>query len=214
MKEILQFEHTVDGLYGHYLDSLAGFRHLNEKGKKDKLNLGRLLCGEDANVDEVTKAGAQCMYSYTDGTPGDPDFIEIHTCSYDAYIARNVELGMNQWFAGTMFVVNVFAFWQEFHRARITSLLGKQDNELKTPIMGDLRWYRQSILHRNGKAVAGVKKCEILKWYAEDEVIFLDQDKIAHIMYHLKILIRDLKRQHKQRTSNVSLNADAARQEQ
>lgn len=193
MKEILQFEHTIDGLYGHYLDSLAGFRHLHEKGKKDKLNVAYLFCGEDAKLGEVTKAGAQCIYSYTNGTTGDADFTEIHTCSYDAYIARNAELGMNQWFAGSMFVVNVFAFWEHFHRAKIASLL--RQKQIQAPIMGDLRWYRISVLHKNGKAVAGINKCQILNWYAAGETIFLDEEKIGHIMHHLKILIRDLKRQ-------------------
>lgn len=151
----------------------------------------------------MAKAGECCMYSYDEGEPGEPNFVEIHTCSYDEYISRNAEKGMNQWFAGNMLVVNIFAFWEHFHRKRIAPLLGKEANDIRAPIMGDLRLYRHSILHGNGKATADIRNCEVLKWYAKGESIFLDPEKVREIIRHIKTFIRDLKMEWRDRTSNT-----------
>ncbi|TBW57980.1 hypothetical protein EZI54_05895 [Marinobacter halodurans] len=193
MKQIFEFEHTVDGLYGVYLDSLAGFRHLHAEGERKKANLAKLLCGDSASDTELAGAGAECVYSYAKGEPGEPDFVEIHTCTYDEYISRTAERGMNQWFAGNMLAVNIYAFWENFHRQRIASLLGKEKSDIRAPIMGDLRRYRQSILHHNGKALKGIRKCEVLKWYSEGDAIFLDNEKVHEIILQIKKFIQELK---------------------
>ncbi len=201
MKQIFEFEHTVDGLYGAYLDSIAGFRHLHAESERGKVNLAKLLCGDNASDAELAEAGAECVYSYAEGEPGEPGFVEIHTCTYDEYISRNAERGMNQWFAGNMLAVNIYAFWENFHRQRIASLLGKEKHDIQAPIMGDLRLYRQSILHHNGKALKEISKCEVLKWYLEGEAIFLDTEKISEIILQIKKLIQELKTEWRVRSS-------------
>ncbi len=105
---------------------------------------------------------------------------------------------MNGWFASNMFVVNVFAFWEHFHRRKIASLLLLDKNDLQSPIMGDLRYLRNSIVHNNGKANSEIRRCRLLQWYEKGEAIFLDNDRVAEIIYHMKLLVRELNLKYKQ----------------
>ena len=194
MKALRQFEHTVDGLYGHYLDSLKGFEKVREEAIKGKENLWEMFYGEAPTEEELATVGSQFKYCYSTGLPDSDDFVELHSVGYDQYIARNSPTGMNPWFAGTTFVVHVYAFWEHFHRANIAKDLGCRADEVIAPIMGDLRHYRQSILHYNGRATKAVGTCEVLKWHKPGDALSLDEKKIEEIVAAIKRWIRETAR--------------------
>src|SRR5262245_7372482 len=139
MNEILQFEHTVNGLYGVYLDSVAGFQLLRKQAERQRMAAAKLFYGETPTAEQDD---AECNY-YTnvvlDGHPEDPGSIELQRTTTKELLERNDVGGMNYYFAGVSFVVTLFSYWEHFHRGRIAASVGLEANELGAPIMGDLR---------------------------------------------------------------------------
>jgi hypothetical protein len=60
--------------------------------------------------------------------------------------------------------------------------------------MGDLRRIRTSIIHHGGIALPEVETCEVLKWYNESDEIFVNTEKFEEIVYHVKLLLAELRR--------------------
>lgn len=62
--------------------------------------------------------------------------------------------------------------------------MGKKN--LEVDIMGDLKYFRESIIHHGGIAIKNIKKCKILKWYQEGEIINIDKEKFEEIIWRIK----------------------------
>ena len=59
--------------------------------------------------------------------------------------------------------------------------------------MGDLRLIRISIIHHAGIGLKDIEKCELLKWYKEGDLIFIDKTKFEDIIYHIKNMLKEFR---------------------
>ncbi len=192
MESVNEFEKVVDYIYGVYLDSTTGFgmvREWLEKNQIDGLSTFKNTHPELATIEYLDSVHV----IYGKGDPNTPEAVELHRCTQKEYKDRNSENGSNFKFLGNMALVSLYQYWEDFHRAQVADELGIEKNELRNPIMGDLRRIRNSIIHHAGIALKDVEKCELLKWYKENDSIFIDKAKFEDVIYHVKNMLNELR---------------------
>lgn len=84
-----------------------------------------------------------------------------------------------------MCIVDIYQYWEEHYRKSISDALGVGKNDIKSNILGDLRYLRQSILHHRGICITKKEKFKILKFFDKDEPIKITSrmmDKIITII--------------------------------
>ena len=74
----------------------------------------------------------------------------------------------------------------KYFRNKIAIGLGLKPNDLQDHIMGDLRNFRNSIIHHAGVALPNIVKCEKLILFSPGEEIFFDNDKMDHLIREVK----------------------------
>jgi hypothetical protein len=192
MKIIQEFEEIVDNIFGVYLDSTLGFRRVVEW-----INKNQELTIEDfktknpkiANIDYLDNQ----PFFYGKGNPNIPSSVVLHQTTQKQLKKRNSENGTNFIFIGNLVIVAIYQYWEDNYRSKIASLFNKNKNEIISPIIGDLRILRTSILHHHNIALKDVEKCIILKWFKFGDHITIDKDKMEIIIYYLKIYLNRLK---------------------
>lgn len=192
MKSVDEFEKVLDYIYGVYLDSFNGFDKLRrwfEKNQKDSLASLKITHPELASIEYLDSR--HMIYGH--GDPNTPEAIELHRCTQKEYKDRNSKNGLNVQFLGNMVLVSIFHYWEDFHRGQIASELCITKNQLKVPIMGDLRLIRISIIHHAGVALKNIESCELLKWYKDGDKIVIDKSKFEEIIYHIKNMLNALR---------------------
>lgn len=91
------------------------------------------------------------------------------------------------------FVVMTYQIWEDEYRKKIAERLGlDKKNDLKSDIFGDIRHYRTSIVHKNGKAVKECSKCKILKPFGYNEEIIISNEDIKLITSEIELYINGL----------------------
>ena len=192
MESVNEFEKVVDYIYGVYLDSTTGFDKLREwfeKNQKDLLASLKRTQPELASIDYFDSVNM----IYGKGDPNTPEAVELHRCTQKEYKDRNSKNGSNFQFLGNMALVSLYQYWEDFHRGQVATELGIKKDDLKAPIMGDLRLIRISIIHHAGIGLKDIETCELLKWYKEGDLIFIDKTKFEDVIYHVKNMLKEFR---------------------
>jgi hypothetical protein len=192
MESVKQFEKVVDYIYGVYLGATTGFGKLREWFEKHQGNALESLKSSHPELASIDYLDSVHMI-YGKGDPNNPEAVELHHCTQREYKERNSEDGINFHFLGNMALVSLYQYWEDFHRSQVAAELGIGKNDLKAPIMGDLRLIRISIIHHAGVALKDVEKCEILKWYKEGDKIFIDKSKFEDVIFHVKNMLNGIR---------------------
>lgn len=194
MESVNEFEKVVDYIYGVYLDSTTGYDKLREwfeTNQKDSLLTLKETHPELASIDYLDSV----HMIYGKGDPNTPEAVELHRCTQKEYKDRNKDGGANFQFLGNMALVSLYQYWEDFHRGQVANELGIKRNDLRAPIMGDLRLMRISIIHHAGIALKDIEKCEVLKWYKVNDSIFIDKTKFEDVIFHVKNMLNELRKQ-------------------
>jgi hypothetical protein len=81
---------------------------------------------------------------------------------------------------GQQWIVFVFSAWEEDYRRRLAGSLGCLPDDLRFPLLGDLRLLRNDVVHHHGIASArNAARCEVLHWFTEGDQIRLDLDHLV-----------------------------------
>jgi len=193
-KELNEFEAIVDLIYGTYLDSKGGFRLLikeiteHQEKQLENLKQTRPHLASMEFLDSTPRL-------YCEGDPNVPGAGVLHQCSLREYKERNSETGTNARFIGNMSIIAIYQYWEDHFREKIADALGRKKNDISSPIMGDLRLLRQSIVHHRGVALNEIKNCQLLKWFSKDDQIMIDEDKFKEIVFHIKSYITTVTKQ-------------------
>jgi hypothetical protein len=85
-------------------------------------------------------------------------------------------------------VVAVYTEWEEHYRARLT-VEGGASEPLRLHAFGDLRHFRNDIVHHRGVATKNnTGRCEVFAhWFAPGDVLYFDDKKVAEFMAQLKL---------------------------
>jgi len=170
----------VDSVHGCYLDAITGFYAL-----VDEYDTARAkMLASRPHV--PAKAFDEAEFIYGTDHPRRPSSRVVHACTQGEYRSRNDEGGRNHVVMGQVCLVQIFGFWDDCYRAKLAACCGKQKNDLKLDIMGDLRLLRNSIVHHRGVALKDAERCVILKWFKEGDKISLTPDKFEQIVMHVR----------------------------
>lgn len=177
---ISEFEEIVNMIVGVYYDATIGFDIYQDRLRKIQPN-----------------SSPSTRLSYGDTNPNDSVAKAEHSAPFAEVISRNTQAGSNFRFIGNMCLISIYQYWEDDYRKKIAKLLHKKKNDLKEPIMGDIRELRNSIIHHKAIALPEVKKCTLLKWYQEGDEIFINKEQFKEIIKHIRAYINQLKSEQK-----------------
>ena len=194
-KHCTAFLGVVDSIFGVYLDATLGFDFVYHRVYEEHMVESARQAIHDnpehSSIDDYLAAVNVLV-----GDPNTPDAVLLHAVSQREYGARNRQGGDNHVFLGNVCLVSIYQFWEDQYRQDIAAALDKAEkNELRVPVMGDLRYLRQSIIHNSGIAVSDVERCEVLRWFRRGERIALTQDQMKRIVREVKGAIGDVAEQ-------------------
>lgn len=193
MNSIDDYEKVIDHIYGVYLHSSSGLVQLLKNFTLVQKNMIKSLKRTNPKLANLKYLDSKTI-TYGKGNPDDPNSVKLHRCTQGEYKERNSKTGINQKFLANMALVSLFQYWEDFHRENIASDLGMDKNDLKSPIMGDIRLIRISIIHHAGIALKRMEKCEILKWFKEGDDIFINEEMFQDIIKELKNFLNELRK--------------------
>jgi hypothetical protein len=180
--EINQFAAEVDALYGYYLDSTLGFQILRER-------FTAVLQSSPANPSDLDSH----MLHFGNGDPNNSATQFHHSVRIAEFKRRNGPGGSNQVRTGQLHIILIYAFWESRYRVSIAAALGIKPDDLKVPIMGDLRRLRNDIVH----CVAIIQretaaKLEVLTQFKEGDTVRFSDAEVWEMMHHIGTALRNL----------------------
>jgi hypothetical protein len=124
----------------------------------------------------------------------------IHDTTQGEVKARNAASGDNHRLLGQLCLVSFYDYWSEHFRREYVVARGllRPDDNKKTSdaamaehasfdLWGDIRYFRQSVVHNGGIATGDVGRCKQLKWFKPGDVICLTP---AHVRELFMALLR------------------------
>lgn len=183
---ISEFMNVIDEIYGVYLDSTYGFKLLVDNIQKiQKKAIG--LIGPMATVEELDKRS----FVYGKGSPYDSHL--LHQTTQGTLKKRNKKNALNYKVMGNLSAVQIYQYWEDKYREEIANSLKKDRDELRSDVFGDLRHYRQAIIHNNGIATQDCEdKVKILRKFKRGEEIFLNEEQIFKIIREVKSYLNSI----------------------
>jgi hypothetical protein len=94
--------------------------------------------------------------------------------------------GTNIRLIGNMCLVMIYQYWEDRYRGEIAKSKGIERGELTSDLIGDIRHFRNSIIHNNSRAIAEVDRCKILKWFRAGDEIIIDSSKMDELLDQIK----------------------------
>ncbi len=190
-----EFVIFVKEIHGFYLDSLMGYEVILNDIEEQQSFARKLF--EDNNsafgveflCDGLSFSHQQIFSkaTYFSGNNHQGESYAgsgMHNVTLGELKKRNDPKGDNCRLLGNTCIVMLYSYWEHYFRPAITKAMGLTE-DLKDPLWGDLRMFRNSILHRKGKALPEIEKAEMFLWYEPGDMIFIDQKKFRDIIYEL-----------------------------
>jgi hypothetical protein len=183
---VLDYVVTVDGLYGHYLDSTDGFVANAKSVEQVQSQLITV-------VPPGTDLDARNMF-YGHGNPNDQVNRILHRTTQGEYKQRNAKGGHNHVRAAQLLVVLIYEYWDSEHRAKIATAMNlPSPNDLQVPLIGDLRLLRQDVIHhRSLLQLKHVEKLQVLPGFNAGDELTLDGEAVESIVHGLKAAMDEL----------------------
>lgn len=85
-------------------------------------------------------------------------------------------------------IVSTYHRWDDVHRPHMAKLCGVQLNNVTSDVFGDLRRFRNDIIHHKGVASADLPpKTVVLRWFRVGDVIDCNDEHFAELMTKLSV---------------------------
>ena len=183
-----EFQTVVDSIYGVYLDATRGFQLVRKAIDETQQSTLETLRSSHPELASLEYLEGRAVF-YGKGEPTDANAVVLHKCTQAEYKARNELAGNNFKFIANVCVVALYQYWEDYYREKLADSMGVAKNDVVSPVMGDIRYFRQSIIHNRGVAVREVERCSTLKWFTRGEPLFLDPDKFETLILEVKTFI-------------------------
>jgi len=170
---IAEYATTVDALLGFFFDCRMGFlANVRDGRSKDALAKERYGIAPDDS------------HAYIVGTdPRIPGARAFHRTTQGDHRKRNDFEGSNHRLAGQLLIVALFAYW-EHPRARIAEAVGCVTNEVEIDSLGDLRYLRHAIVHRQARLSSG-DRAKLKAIQMPEGLIAPDHDACVAIVHEI-----------------------------
>lgn len=175
-KELLEeFKQKINDIYGLYHDCMLGFVQLNN-----------FINTTQAKVMEITPKSQEeldnTIFTYGDGKPWESDSQILHTTYQGELKRRTSASGENYVILGQSCIIQIYQYWEDEYRGKVAKALGYEKNDLKSNVFGDIRIFRNSIIHHKGIALKEVEKCKLFTWFKENDVIDLTTEQVKLVI--------------------------------
>ena len=111
------------------------------------------------------------------GDPNRPDATYHHAIKIRELIERNKTDGPNQMFLSRACLIFIYSTWDGL-RPLLAELVGREQNRIRSDIFGDLRLYRNAIVHND--AILD-RNTSVLSFIAVGEVVQLKQKQMNEL---------------------------------
>jgi hypothetical protein len=138
-----QFIDFVNRQVGVYCDCLSGFNG-------NKVRVERQVARVTRPVSRRIENGQPVVVWASLEDPTRPDVIHHRIIRADEFITVNSEAGFNEQQVCWSIIVFMYTYWEDEIRPQIAEIRGVQKNEVRIDAFGDLRIFRQSIVHHGG----------------------------------------------------------------
>lgn len=137
--------------------------------------------GMDKYANEINKLdGFNPDGVFQIGTSGEKREALSQMGNDDAIEAMQKNGAFSQIIAFGLIVFN-FAMWEEEYRQKIADELKMSKADILCDVMGDLRIFRNWIVHNNGIANKDVSKLTCMNWYKKGDAIIITTDEMSKI---------------------------------
>lgn len=186
-KPISEFREDIDGIYGTFLDACEGFSRvclyigqLEEESKRSHEELKE----KRPEFAHLAFGGVEFSHGRVEpaGSPQRLRHLNLHQVPIETIKARNSAGGENFRLIGHVCLVTLFQYWEDRYRLSFAQALTVEKNQIQVPLFGDIRRYRQAIIHNHGQATAEVENCSVLRWFTRGERIVLSRDMLEEII--------------------------------
>lgn len=151
--------------YATYFDAVRGFRLVRGAMAQEQERYGARHGVSSESLDRRP-------FIYGIRGASDEPVQKLLQTSQGGLKERNGPDGDNTIFQGKMWMITVYALWEECYRDRIADELGLPGkSELRLPVFGDLRTLRNSILHNHDVALPACDGNTVLRWWRAGERI-------------------------------------------
>jgi hypothetical protein len=174
-----EFLAEVDGFFAAYFDASLGFQ----------LNLQRLEEAQRSTAVGTGKSIAeldQLPFLYITGDPTTPAAEVLIPMLQGDVKRRNGAGGANAIFLARMLIVATYQIWEEHYRGLLAAERGVGKDEIVSDLFGDLRRYRQAIVHHRSIATANVTKNQILHWATAGAAIEPSRTEMRQLLHGIR----------------------------
>lgn len=176
-----EFGGIVNSIYGVYLDSTRGFYLVNKQHIKMQQQSLKMLKISKPDLANIKYLETRPM-NYVKGDPNKPESVIVQASTQAEFKVRNEKGGTNYKFIANMCLVSIYQYWEDKYRKKIEQALGLEENAVKSDIMGDINWLRQSIIHKKAIASKKVEESKLLKWFKKGAEITIDKDMFEEMV--------------------------------
>lgn len=186
-KTIREFREDVDGIYGTFLDACEGFSRVRlymDQIEDESKRSHEELKENRPEFAHMPFGGVEFSYGRIEpaGSPQRFHHLNLHQVPVERIKARNSAGGENFQLIGHVCLVTLFQYWEDRYRLSFAQALTVEKNQIQVPLFGDIRRYRQAIIHNHGEATAEVETCSVLRWFTRGQRIVLSRDMFEEII--------------------------------
>lgn len=183
LKILHLYYRVLDRFFGMYMDACSGFRLYSEK-----------MASMAVTMPAKSRAMPILFISSDVNDPNDKNATYNHSETVDRLIYRNQPDGENHLLLGQSLIVFIYSIWDSEIRPAYSKALGMKQEDIKSDAMGDLRLYRNAIIHSNLKLQKKTKKFPFVLVH---DAIALNEKQVSAM---LAMIFDDLAIMHEQLT--------------
>ena len=182
-----EFVDRVHSVHGLYIDIVEGFIRWRKEAQHEQQKLVQKLKARHGSHHHNVRNPDTIEVVYSENWPKDRNFKILHRSTMGDVLRRLNADGDDYRLAANVCIVMIFQWWEDEYRARIANYLGRPKSDIRCDIMGDLRFFRASIIHKNGVAIDEVSRCKVLTWFKPGDVILVTREQFKQLIdaiYH------------------------------
>ena len=197
-----EFKSRWTALQAFYIDAAVGFGMIKQS-VEDQQNQDRsFVRGTDMDSEAAQDSrifSHDCIFS------GDFCTSAIHKATQGDAKSRNAANGSNFALLGQLCLVSFYDYWNEYLRREYVIAKGflalgsdgataqaAMRQHAKFALWGDIRYYRQAVVHNGAKADSDFSKCEVLRWFKPGQTICLTPQHVRQLFLALLLFHNQL----------------------
>lgn len=196
-RHIAEFREIIDAIYGTYLDACDGFTRVRTRAaemEKECEHFYEDVKKKRPELSQISFDGSEFSYGRSVAADSQSRYRHIHQVSIETLRRRNAEGGSNFQFIGNVCVVTLFQYWEDYFRLQFAQDLGIEKHQIQVPLFGDLRSYRNAIIHNRGVATTELEEVLLLKGPRRGDLILIHRNLFEEIIDGLLEFLNGLAR--------------------